>query len=207
MKGTPSQITFKMLDGRIEYDGKQIRPLWAFEELGIKGDSIICFFGPMQVKSTEMIDLQDIRREGKLAEILISSDESLNFIIEHFDCQPSNLLIAYHRLRLLVFIAMEVIREKFQGGAWRRDGTDIYLADKKISVGIATISNISMKIHFAINLADSGFPEHVNATGLASLGSLERKRIVNLAEEIGNVYSNCIEGCWYDITKSRTFST
>ena len=200
-----SQTTFKMLGRRIEYDGSQIRPLWAFEKYGIRGDSIIGFLGPMQVKTTDMIDLQDVHREGDLAEILISSDESLNFVIEHFDCQPPSLLLAYHRLRLLVFIALETLTQTFQG-TWRRDKTDLYLSDKKISVGIATITNSSLKIHFAINTANTGFPEFTNAIGLASLGPLEKETVISLALNIGNSYSSCIEGCWHDITKSRTTS-
>ncbi len=203
MSSLPNPITYKMLETEIEYNGSQIRPLWAFEEFGIRGDSIICFFGPMRVKSTEMIDLQDIRREGELAEVLISSDESLNFVIEHFDCQPPNLLLAYHRLRLLVFVSLETIREKFSG-FWLRKATDLFLTDKKISVGIATISNTSMKIHFALNIANSGFPKHTNAIGLASLGELKREDVMNLAKEIGTGYSSCVEGCWHDITKSKT---
>ncbi|MHA2232223.1 MAG: DUF366 family protein [Candidatus Hodarchaeales archaeon] len=205
MNATPSLITFKMLTTETAYDGSQIRPLWAFEKQKIRGDSIICFLGPMSVKSTNIIDLQDIHREGKLAEILISSDESLNFVIEHFDCQPPNLLLAYHRLRLLVFIMMEIVRGKFHG-KWHREGTDLYLTDKKISVGIATVSNTSMKIHFAINTADTGFPAHVNATGLVSLGNLDRKIITDIAREVGRRYSDCIEGCWDDINKSKTLS-
>ncbi|MFW9915541.1 MAG: DUF366 family protein [Candidatus Thorarchaeota archaeon] len=203
MSSLPASITYKMLETEIEYNGSQIRPLWAFEEFGIRGDSIICFLGPMRVKSTEMIDLQDIRRERELAEVLISSDESLNFVIEHFDCQPPNLLLAYHRLRLLVFISIEAVCEKFSG-FWHRSGTDLFLANKKISVGIATISNTSMKIHFAINIANSGFPKHTNAIGLTSLGELEREDVMNLAKEIAKGYSTCVEGCWRDITKSKT---
>ncbi|NHJ46161.1 MAG: DUF366 family protein [Asgard group archaeon] len=198
------QINYKFLDDHILYDGSQIKALWGMEECDVKGNSIICFVGPMKVKKSEMIDLQDISREKHLADILISSDTSLSFIIEHFDCQPANLLIAYHRLRLLVFIATEILKERFKGN-WSRNGTDIFMDNMKVSVGIATISNTSMKIHFALNIAESGFPPYVSATGLKKFGPLSKDMIHNLAEEISRNYAQCVEGCWKDVTKTRTF--
>ena len=91
-----------MLKETILYDGTQIKPHWGLIEHGIQGDSIISFLGPMKVNVKEMVDLQDIRREANLTEFLITADKSLHFIIEHFDQQPSNLLLAYHRLMILV---------------------------------------------------------------------------------------------------------
>ena len=43
----------------------------------------------MKIPQEEMIDVQDIIREKNLADILISGDDCIHYIIEMFDDQPA----------------------------------------------------------------------------------------------------------------------
>jgi hypothetical protein len=62
----------------------------------------------MKVPRTEIIDTKDLR-ENK-ADIPISSERALHFIVEHFD-DPS-LRLAYHRQRILINIAKETLLKR-----------------------------------------------------------------------------------------------
>ena len=121
------------------YDGTQIQPFWAFRTLDILGASIVIFRGPMRVPKSEMVDLKDIKREEHLSEFLITADDALNFIIEHFEDQPPNLRLMYFRLRILVFCTLEMLRLRTNQEIIR-EGTDLYYNGGKLNVGIASIS-------------------------------------------------------------------
>ena len=96
----------------------------------------------------------------------------LHMIIEEFDIQPPNLEIAYYRLRMLTQLIIEQLQLK--GVEVSRNGTDLFINEKKLNVGIATISQTSCKIHFGLNYSDTGIPSHVNAIGLKKLGFTEQ---------------------------------
>ncbi|RLF91350.1 DUF366 domain-containing protein, partial [Thermococci archaeon] len=51
-----------------------------------------------------------------------------------------------------------------------RKGDDIYVGDRKLSISIATISPVSIKIHIGINVTSRGVPQDVKAIGLQELG-------------------------------------
>jgi len=182
------------------YDGSQIRPLYTFERYGVLGNSILIFRGGMRLTPDEMIDVKDIIRESHLAEVLISSDDTLHFIIEEFDTQPPNIEIVYYHLRLLTTIVIEVLYNR--GITPNRKGTDIYIEGKKLNVGIASISGNSSKIHFGINILDTGVPNHVNAIGLHNLG-IKEEELDELAIQIAKRYVNELFMVKEDIAKTR----
>ncbi len=115
------------------YDGSQIKPLWALNKFSVSGSSIVIFRGSMKIPQEEMIDVQDIIREKDLAEILISGDDCIHFIIEMFDDQPANLKVAYHRLHLLAFIVQKIVEEEYKISLEKK-GTDLYYKDKKLNI-------------------------------------------------------------------------
>ncbi|NHJ46829.1 MAG: DUF366 family protein [Asgard group archaeon] len=184
------------------YDGTQITPLWALDKYGISGNSIVIFRGSMKVAQDEMIDVKDIVRERDLADILISGDDCIHFIVEMFDDQPANLKIAYHRLHILAFIIQRIIEKKLDIELEKK-GTDLFYKDKKLNVAIATSSNNSMKIHFGINIKSTGIPKHVKAVGLDDIQkNLELEKIAKI---IANEFVTEIENISNDIIKTRTF--
>ncbi len=189
----------KLQDG-ILYDGSQIEPFWAFRQFQIKDSSIVSWVGPMEIKSENLIDYEDVGLE-------IKGDEILHFIIEHFDCQPADIRLCYHRQRLFVMIIQDILAEI--GIKTRRSGDDLYSKDGnqgKLTVSIATCSASSMKIHFAINLVSEGTPDDVEVAGiLECLEGLKNENIPDLADEACRNYIMEISSIEKDITKTRVF--
>ena len=150
-------ITHKHIDEIFEYDGSQINPSWAFQEFGIYGSSIITWIGPVNITPDNLKDFADVGLE-------IKSNYMANFICEFFDQQPPNMRIAYLRQRLLVMIFREILTE--YGVQTEREGDDIFVDGRKLSISIASVSLSSAKIHFALNLEDKGTPSDVETIGL-----------------------------------------
>ena len=150
-------ITHKHVDEIFEYDGSQINPSWAFQEFGIFGSSIVTWIGPVNIAPDNLKDFADVGLE-------IKSNYMANFICEFFDQQPPNMRVAYLRQRLLVMIFREILTE--YGIATKREGDDIFVCNRKLSISIASVSLSSSKIHFAFNLEDKGTPDDVETIGL-----------------------------------------
>jgi hypothetical protein len=187
----------KTLKTGLLYDGSQIQPMWAFQELGIKGSSIVTWIGPMNIHSQELIDYEDVGLE-------ITSSEMVHFIIEHFDVQPADIRMCYHRQRILVMMVKDSLEEI--GIKARREGDDLYVGQGKLSVSIATCSVSSMKIHFALNLTSQGTPDDVETVGLKECSpALTSKDVRELSENISNKYAREIADIEEDISKTRVF--
>lgn len=179
------------------YDGSQIKPFWAYQELKLKGSSIVSWIGPMEIKPEEIIDYEDVGLE-------IKSAEMIHFIIEHFDIQPADIKTCYHRQRLLVMIVKDILCEL--GIYTSRKGDDIYFDGKKLSVSIATCSNNSMKIHFGMNVKDKGTPDDIETIGLLECkNDIDNIKIDALIDKICESYINEIESIEEDITKTKVF--
>ncbi|RAP52046.1 MAG: hypothetical protein BZ138_03730 [Methanosphaera sp. rholeuAM270] len=184
----------KWIDGR-EYDGSQINPSWAFQEFKIKDSSIISWIGPMNILGDNLIDYEDVGLD-------IKGSKMLHFIVEHFDVQPGNLKLAYHRQRLLVMITRDKLLD--YDVMTTQDGDDIFIDNKKLSVSIATASISSMKIHFALNVTTDGTPEDVETSALED-NMLSISDISRLQDEIVLSYMEMIETIEKDITKTKVF--
>jgi hypothetical protein len=183
--------------GRIDYDGTQIKPLWAFRELDVQGDSIVYFIGEMKVPRTELIDVKDLLENE--AEIPISSERTIHFIVEHFD-DPS-LRLAYHRQRILINIAKERIIDDCETHV-KRNASDLFVGERKLSVSVATSSASSSKVHLGLNITSEGVPEGVKAIGLTELGINDFSA---LAKAIAKNYVLEIEEIEEDLSKTRVF--
>jgi hypothetical protein len=153
----------------ILYDGSQLSPLWAYRQFGVRGNSIIGFFGSANVDK-HMVDVQDLRCDD-----FITSDMMLHFIVEIFNT-PVDLLKAVLWQRILVSIvhgyADSVWGKKYVIEAY---GDDIMVRPrarikqelpKKLSVSIATVSPVSLLIHLAMNTEATGIPPRVRACAL-----------------------------------------
>ncbi len=195
------KIVVEDFNNPIIYNGSQLSSQFTANNYDIIGNSILIFRGGMKLSPDEMIDIKDILRESHLNEILISSDDSIHFIIEEFDTQPPNLEIEYYRLRILIQIVIENLKE--EGLETKRIGTDIYIEGKKLNVGIATIGASSGKIHFGINVGNTGFPSHVDALGLLEIG-MQENQIKDWIVKIAEQYIEEIHKVKEDIVKTRS---
>lgn len=190
----------KMINHFVEentcYDGNQIQPLWALDQLGIKGSSIVSWMGSMEIEPSKIIDVEDVGLE-------IKSSEMIHFIVEHFDCQPTNIKLCYHRQRMLVMILKDELAQ--WGVQCTRSGDDLFVGDGKLTVSIATISATSMKIHLGINITSKGTPEDVETIGILETGNIGRNDLFKIINNVSEAYIEEIESIERDISKTRAF--
>ena len=192
-------ITHKHVDEIFEYDGSQINPSWAFQEFGIYGSSIITWIGPVNITPDNLKDFADVGLE-------IKSNYMVNFICEFFDQQPTNMRIAYLRQRLLVMIFREILTE--YGISTRREGDDIFVDNRKLSISIASVSLSSAKIHFALNLEDKGTPDDVETIGLYDIEVnnqqvFSKDNLLGLINKTVQRFINELETIEKDISKTK----
>ncbi|WP_048146506.1 DUF366 family protein [Pyrococcus abyssi] len=148
-------------DRRIDYDGSAIRSHWAYRNFGILGDSLVVFRGRCDVKVEEMVDIEDLRLKKE-----IKGDDMIHYIAEIF--WHPDVLLASSLQKLFIARLVEILRDL--GVDAEREGDDIYVEGRKLSISIATVSPVSLKIHIGINVSTSGVPREVNAIGLDELG-------------------------------------
>lgn len=201
--GNIMSIVHRHIDEIFEYDGSQINPSWAFQEFGIYGSSIITWIGQVNITPDNLKDFADVGLE-------IKSNYMVNFICEFFDQQPPNMRIAYLRQRMLVMIFREILTE--YGIQTKREGDDIFVDGRKLSISIASISLSSSKIHFALNLKDEGTPDDVDTIGLYDIlnddgGQIfTENNLLDLINKTANRFIDELETIENDISKTKVLS-
>ncbi|HIP84155.1 MAG TPA: DUF366 family protein [Methanothermococcus okinawensis] len=196
-----NSISFILEDKRLKYTGRELEPLWAFERYNIQRDSIVAFRGEIEVPLENMKDLKDVKEEGFRGNVLITSSDAINFIVEHFD--NPDLKMTYLRQRLLVVIAKDIL-EEISGRRIVRRGDDLYYRGNKLSVSIASRGVSSGKIHLGINLSREGTPPYVKTSSLEDLGiDMGEENVIHIMESIGRRYCEEIDKIEEDIRKTR----
>ena len=177
------------IEEEIKYIGSQLCPHWIYKNYKIQGDAIVACVGECEVKLTEMVDIEDVINNEP-----IYSKSMLSFISEQFGV---GLTEGVFRQRLLICIIKELLEEK--GVFVVRNGDDLMINGKKLSVSIATKSITSVLIHTGLNILSEGAP--VAASGLTSeLGITDIKEF---AIEVMNRYVEEIEDIKLAGTKVR----
>ena len=184
-------MRIKVVKERIDYTGKEIRSNWALEKFGIFGDSIVVFRGKMDVR--EIVDIEDIMGKKE-----IKGNDVLHFIVEHFDIQPPNLMAGYLRQRLLCLIVKELLEPYTK---IKRQGDDLFVDNKKLSVSIATVSPNSIKIHLGLNVSTKGTPEDIDTSGLSEI---RKGDPLDFGSMVAQKYSKELEDIYHDICKSKS---
>jgi len=140
----------------IEYTGSELRSHFVREKAGIAGDGVIAFLGGCRVAGAHLVDLEDVEEQHEIV-----AKQMLHFIGEHFQC---SLREGNVRLRLLASIVKETLEAMSSGIAVTRDGDDLFVNDRKLTVAICTASPLSLLFHLGVNVNPSGAP--VSAVGL-----------------------------------------
>ena len=179
----------KLLEQEIKYEGWQLSPHWIYKNFKIQGDAAVAFIGECEVKLTEMVDIEDVINNEP-----IYSKSMLSFISEQFNI---GLVEGVFRQRLLICIIKEALEKR--GVFGRRNGDDLFVNDKKLTVSIATKSVNSILIHTGINIDSNGAP--VKACGLKN--DLGISDIEAFAAEILEKYSEEIDDIILASTKVR----
>ncbi len=149
----------RFLSGIHAYDGSPLRGHWAYQTHGIQGDSLLAFEGPCEVKVEDLADLEDAK-----AGAFIYSPHMLNLVLELFG--PS-LEEAVARQWLLAATAADLLNQRLKRPVVERDGNDLWVGRRKLSVSIAAPTGVSVKVHLGLNIDAKGAP--VPAIGLKDL--------------------------------------
>ena len=173
----------KLIEEEIKYIGSQLAPHWIYKNFGIQGDAIVAFKGECEVKLEDVINNEPIY-----------SKYMLSFITEQFGV---NLVEGVFRQRLLICIIKELLEENSIFVV--RNGDDLMIDGRKLSVSIATKSITSVLIHTGLNIVSEGAP--VKASGLTS--ELGIQNIDAFALEVMKRYSEEIDDIKMASTKVR----
>ena len=152
-------MNYLVVKDTIRYEGSQLQSLFTYKNYGVMGDSVLVFRGPCRVGREEMVDMEDVR-----AEDWIFSEDMLHFIIEHFELDLEKTIV---RQRLLIAMIKEKL-EEYDISGLRRQGDDLYLGDRKLSVSISTLSPVSTLIHTGLNISSANTP--IPTVSLRDLG-------------------------------------
>ncbi len=182
-------MKYELIENEIKYEGYQLCPHWIYKNFKIQGDAIVGFVGECEVKLSEMVDIEDVINNEP-----IYSKKMLSFITEQFNV---NLVEGVFRQRLLVCVIKEALENR--GFNVRRNGDDLFINDKKLTVSIATKSLTSILIHTGINIDSTGAP--VKACGLEN--DLGISDIDTFANEIMKNYTKELEDIVLASTKVR----
>ncbi|MBO7672773.1 DUF366 family protein [bacterium] len=173
----------------IKYEGWQLSPHWIYKNFKIQGDAIVSFTGECEVKLDEMVDIEDVINNEP-----IYSKNMLSFISEQFNISLTEGVL---RQRLLMTIIKEALEKR--GIFVVRDGDDLFINGKKLSVSIATKSPTSILIHTGLNITSEGTP--ILTAGLTS--DLNIKDINCFSEEVMLRYSQEVDDIIMATTKVR----
>ena len=177
------------IDDEIKYIGSQLCPHWIYKNFKLQGDIIVAFCGECEVKLTEMVDIEDVINNEP-----IYSKYMLSFITEQFNVE---LVEGVFRQRLLMMVIKECLENR--GFSLKRDGDDLFVNGKKLSVSIATKSLTSVLIHTGLNIISDGAP--IEVSGLES--DLGIKDVKEFALEVMKKYSEEINDIILASTKVR----
>ena len=144
----------KFIKTKMKYDGRQLSPLWAYQNFNLLGDSIVSWVGACNVDLKNMVDAEDQISNSK-----ICGDLMLHFIIEVFDRE---LFSAVCLQRIMASLIKDYLHENSKilqsGPGLVRDGDDLFWQKQKLSISIASCSAVSNQIHFAVNDVNKGTP-------------------------------------------------
>ena len=171
----------KLIEENIKYEGWQLSPHWIYKNFKIQGDATVAFIGECEVKLTEMVDIEDVINNEP-----IYSKNMLSFISEQFNV---GLVEGVFRQRLLICIIKEALEKR--GFKVRRNGDDLFVNNKKLTVSIATKSLTSILIHTGINIDSTGAPIAAcglsNDLGITDIEGFAKEVLTNYSEEINDI--------------------
>lgn len=169
------------LDEDIKYIGSQLTPHWIYKNFQIQGDAIVAFCGECEVKLTEMVDIEDVINNEP-----IYSKYMLSFISEQFNI---GLVEGVLRQRLLVSKIKEIL--EMRSFNVTRNGDDLFVNNKKLSVSIAAKSINSVLIHTGLNIISDGALIPVSGLksdlGIADIKEFALEVMKNYTEEIDDI--------------------
>jgi hypothetical protein len=153
-------LNVQLLNETQEYTGSELAPHWIAHRIKHFGSAVVGFRGPCLVATNKLVDLED-----RFAGTEIRAKEMLHFLGEFFE---GGLEAGILWQRLFVASFAELLTEQSEGRfTVKRNGNDLFVNDRKLSVSIVTATPVSCLFHFGVNIDPEGAP--VAAIGLAEL--------------------------------------
>ena len=155
-------MKISFLKDPFKYTGKELHSHFLYEK-GLQGSGIVSWIGPCDVKIESMVDMED-----RINKDHIFSESMLHFMGEFFH---KDVFYGIFVQRLMGEHVKSLLKEMC-GREFTRRGDDLYLLDqklndRKLNVSIATVSNVSSLVHFAVNISSNNTP--VKTIGLKDL--------------------------------------
>jgi len=170
-----------LINENVKYEGWQLAPHWIYKNYKIMGDAIVAFKGECEVKLSEMVDIEDVVNNEP-----IYSKNMLSFITEQFNVE---LVEGVFRQRLLICTIKEVLEKR--GFIVTRNGDDLFVCGKKLTVSIATKSLTSVLIHTGINIDSNGAPVAAcgleNDLGITDIDEFANEIMTRYADELTDI--------------------
>lgn len=176
MMGT---FVYCIIEEPVCYTGKQLHSGWVARTTGLDGDAAAAFLGGCNVPTENLVDMDDAE-----AGEYIRAEKMAHVIVEHPSCPLAQAVL---RQRLLVCILSDILCE--MGRSVRRDGDDIYVEGKKLTVSIAAPSPAGSLIHLGINIDPGGAP--VAAVGLEEMGIDAKWLLAAVLERYKDEMASC----------------
>lgn len=176
-----STVSFRILEEERMYTGAELRPHWCLENTQTYGSVVVAWTGACDVCTAELVDMED-----RLAADHIKAAKMLHFIAEFYG---TTLEAGVLYQRLFVNWCERLLREEGMTGIYRQ-GDDLMTPQGKLSVSIATVSPVSVLIHWGLNIDSTGAP--VKAAQLRDLG-WDQTRSLGFAKKLLEHYIGEIE--------------
>lgn len=166
------------------YTGEQLHPLYAYLEHKVLGPSIVSWQGACDIPFLHMVDGEDLLAKEKIA-----GSDMVHFIVEVFD-QKLMTGVALQRLlanivrEQLALLSPELVKLV-------RSGDDLYWNHGKLSISIATVSHLSVLIHFAVNVSNKGTP--VKTAALEDFGVVPKDFAHRVMQAFASEYLSIVE--------------
>jgi len=170
------------------YDGQQLATAFLDRHAPGESDALVLFTGEADVPREHLVDLEDAE-----AGAVIYSPLMAHAIVEH---RGLSLPEAVWRQRVLVRLAADWIASR-AGVVVAVRGNDLFVADGKLSVSVATRSPRGSLLHFGVNVDTEGAP--VRASGLRDLRIRPREFLTAL----GKLYADEVASAAHAAGKVR----
>jgi uncharacterized protein len=175
-------MNIKWIEESIDYDGSQLRSGWIEKVTQLTPDVLVGFVGGCNVTPEFMVDQEDLK-----AGHTIFSHKMLHFIGEFQDMDLERAIL---KQRLLISQIQQLLQCHEPSLSLLRTGNDLYEEDQyKMTISVATTSEVSSLIHAGINIESEGTP--VPTKGLKELyihhEPLAQAVLRNFQEELKSV--------------------
>ncbi len=200
--GTYFPVTLFRWSARHTYAGDEVNHLWFSDILGPDsyGNLVVIWRGPMDVKLENIRDQAE--RVGWQKGARISGPDLLHVIAE-FPQIGSQLSLMYAFQALLADeLASEVSR---MGAEATVRGTDIYIKDGKLNVGVCAANPTSCTMHFGVNMGLTGsppIPERVRAFCLLDLTGGDEAKAVKAMDDVVLRWLSRVDGIYLKAYKT-----